>query len=64
MLKCHLGHEDHLHMNDDDEYAEDSDYESESESSGGPVSQNIEIDTQQKQELKLYPVLNVGSSVA
>ena len=64
MLKYHLGHGDHLDRNDDDEYAEDSDYESESESSCGPVSQNIQVNSEQKQELKLFPIFDVGSSVA
>lgn len=70
MLKCavlgrHLGREGHLDQNDDyDDYAEDSDYESESDSPGHPVPRDVEVDSEQKREQKLLPVFSVGSRVA
>lgn len=64
MLKCYQGREGHLDGNGEDEYIEDSDYESEPESNPSPISRNTEVDSEHKQERKLLPVLNVGSSVA
>ena len=64
MLKCYRGREGHLDSNDDDEYVEGSDYESEPESNRSQISRDIKVDSEHKQERKLLPVLNIGSSVA
>jgi len=60
VLKCYQGYEGHLGGNEEDDYIEDSDYESEPESTRGPLSQSTKVNS----ERKLVPVLNVGSSVA
>lgn len=63
MLKCYRGHEGHLDGDDEDEYIEDSDYESEPESPPSPIHRDTKVNSEQKKERKLLPVLSVGSSI-
>lgn len=64
LLERQLGSEGRLDNADEDEYAEDSDYETEPESTGQRVSQNIEVGPEHEGEQKLLSVLRIGSPAA
>jgi len=63
-LLRHLGGDSHLHMSDEDEFGEDSDYDSDPEPISDPTSGNAEVDREKERGQKLLPLLTVGSPVA
>ena len=64
MVECREGYGCHLEESEEHEFPEDSDYESERELAGNPISGNPEVGCEEKRGQKILPVLGVGSLAA